>query len=83
MNKEKLEKALDDLFNNYDAFYIDNKYGNNTHKEQFELLSQLKGEKVQNAIGWIKDCYDCYYKDDYKGDETAFAYLRSLINGQI
>lgn len=83
MTKEILEKALNEIINEYDAFLINNKYGNdddNTHKEQFNSLSQLKGDKVKNAIGWIKNCYDCYYKDEYINDEdSAFAYLKEQI----
>lgn len=48
-------------------------------KKQFDLLSTLKGELVENAIAWIKDCYDCYYKNDFENEEgTAFEYLRSI-----
>lgn len=61
MKQEYLE-AVDKLENEYDAFYIGNKYGDGTHKKEFELLANLKGDKVPNALGWIKNCYDCYYK---------------------
>lgn len=83
MNKELLEKALDEIFNEYDAFLINNKYGSaeeNTHREQFEILSQLKGKNVEQALGWIKNCYDCYYKKYYENDEESpFAYLKDRI----
>lgn len=83
MTKAILEKALNEIMNEYDAFLINNKYGkeeDNTHKEQFEILSQLKGERVEQALGWIKNCYDCYYKKDYENDEeSAFAYLKDRI----
>ena len=82
MNKEKLYQALEDLYNEYDAYYITNKYGSaqdNTHKEQFELLSKLQGEKVALALKWIRNCYDCYYKDDYLKDADAFLYLKEVI----
>lgn len=80
MNKEKLEKALNEIIEEYDAYLFCNKYGDeNTHKEQFEILSELEGDKVENAILWIKNCYDAYYKSEYEGDDTAFAYLKQLI----
>lgn len=79
MNKEIYEKALNEIMNSYDAFLMVNKYGDNTHKKQFEILSQLKGEKVNQALGWIKNCYDCHYKNEFENDKnSAFAYLRSL-----
>ncbi len=75
------EEALNRIIDSYDAYYVENKYGKGTHEEEFELLSQLKGDKVSNAIAWIRDCYDCYYKEDYINDDSsAFAYLRSLID---
>lgn len=79
--QEELLKALDEIKENYDAFYIANKYGKNTHKKQFQLLEKhLKGKDVSNALIWIINEYDCYYKNYYiieKG--TAFEYLRNLI----
>ena len=82
MTKEELLKALDEIKESYDAFYIENKYGTNTHQKQFDLLEKkLKGDKLPNALGWIKNCYDCYYKDEYKDESgTAFEYIRNLIN---
>lgn len=79
MNKKI--KALDSIKDSYDAFYIANKYGDNgTHDKEFELLSELKGELVPKALGWIKHQYDCYYKDKYKDESgSAFEYLRNLI----
>lgn len=73
-------KAIDELENNYDAYFMGNRYGNeNTHAKQFELLSKLKGDKVKNALAWIHDCYDCYYKDELEED-NAFNYLRGIVN---
>lgn len=75
------KEAIENLKTEYDAFYIENKYGSGTHKEEFELLSTLKGEKVSNALAWIKDCYDCYYKNELPED-NPFNYLESLITGE-
>ena len=72
------KEAINNLKNEYDAFYVENKYGSGTHKAEFELLSTLKGEKVHSALAWIKDCYDCYYKDEL----NPFDYLESLITGE-
>ena len=82
MKKEELLKALDDIKESYDAFYIENKYGSNTHQKQFDLLEQnVKGDKMPNALGWIKNCYDCYYKNEYEDESgTAFEYIRNQIN---
>ncbi len=82
MNKEELLKALDEIKESYDAYYIENKYGTNTHQRQFDLLEQnVKGDLMQAALGWIKDCYDCYYKDDFKDESgSAFEYIRQQIN---
>lgn len=79
--KENLLKVLDEIKDGYDAFYIENKYGTNTHQKQFDLLEQnVKGDKMPNALGWIKNCYDCYYKDDFKDESgTAFECIRNLI----
>lgn len=71
-------EAINKLKNEYDAFFIGNKYGEGTHNEEFELLSTLKGDKVTNALAWIKDCYDCYYKDELD-DGNPFDYLESLL----
>lgn len=80
MNKEELLNAVNALENEYDAYYIGNKYGvENSHKKEFKLLSNLKGDKVQNALNWIHDCYDCYYKNELEED-NAFNYLRGIIN---
>lgn len=81
MKKEELLKALDEIKESYDAFYIENKYGSNTHQKQFDLLEQnVKGDKMPNALGWIKNCYDCYYKNEYEDESgTAFEYIRNQI----
>lgn len=80
MNKEEYLNAIDELQKNYDAFYFVNKYGSeNTHQKEFELLSNLKGELVGNALAWIRNCYDCYYKDELP-DDNAFNYLRGIVN---
>ena len=76
----KYVKALNNLENEYDAFYFGNKYGDGTHPEEFKILSELKGEYVVNALMWIKHCYDCYYKDEYD-DKSAFTYLRKIAEG--
>ncbi|WP_050636164.1 hypothetical protein [Candidatus Stoquefichus sp. SB1] len=85
MNKEKLLKAVDDLKNEYDAFYMMNRCSwekdENTHAEEFEMLSNIQGDKVQNALAWIHDCYDCYYKDEL-GEDNAFAYLKMVIKDE-
>ena len=71
-------EAINNLKNEYDAYYFGNKYGECTHQKEFDLLSTLKGEKVGQALAWIKDCYDCYYKDELE-EGNAFDYLESLL----
>lgn len=81
--KKSLLKALDEIKDGYDAFFIGNKYddNNNTHKEQFALLSkELNLPLDRGALAWIKYEYDSYYKRDYKDETgTAFEYIRNLI----
>lgn len=84
MNKEELLESVNNLQNEYDAFYMMNGYswekGKNTHAYEFELLSELKGDKVHNALAWIHNCYDHYYKDEIaKDDNNPFNYLREVI----
>lgn len=84
--KEKLLKAIEDLWTSYDAYYFINKYDDlekNTHKEQFELLiNQLEDDEMSmKAINWIKICYDSYYKNEFddEQEDNAFNYLRNKI----
>ncbi len=73
----KYQRAIETLKNEYDAFYFENKYGEGTHPEEFKLLSELEGDLVQNALGWIRDCYDCYYRNELDED-NAFTYLEKI-----
>lgn len=73
----KYVEALNTLMNEYDAYYIENKYGVGTHQREFEILSELKGKFVPDTIGWIKKSYDCYYKND-PDMTSAFRYLKAL-----
>lgn len=82
MMKQEYLDAVDKLENEYDAFYVENKYGDGTHNKEFDLLSKLKGVKVPDALGWIKNCYDCYYKRE-NGPDSPFAYLRQVIESEI
>ena len=77
--KPRYLEAIEKIRNEYDAFYFENKYGENTHKKEFELLSNLKGDKVKNALSWIKDCYDCYYKNEV---HIEFDYLIKCVKNQ-
>lgn len=87
MNKEELLMAVNNLQNEYDAFYMMNRYSwekdENTHAKEFEMLLSLKdkGDTVENALVWIHDCYDCYYKDEL-GIDNAFAYLKMVIENK-
>ena len=80
--KQEYLNAVDKLENEYDAFYFENKYGGGTHSKEFELLKNLKGEKVLNALNWIRNCYDCYYKRE-NGEDSPFEYLRKVINDEV
>lgn len=88
--KQQLLKALDEIKDTYDAFYITNKYDEEnktgTHTKQFDLLSkELELPLDRGALAWIKWEYDCYYKKDYENEEnTPFGYVRNVIrNGGI
>ena len=72
------KEAINNLKNEYDAFFAENNWGEGTHNEEFELLSTLQGKYVKNALAWIKDCYDCWYKDELPED-NPFNYLESLL----
>lgn len=87
--KHDLLKAIDDIQNEYDAYLMLNRHSwgedENTHGKQFKLLmdAKLNGDKVQNALAWIHDCYDCYYKHDIEANEdNPFTYLRNVIEDQ-
>ena len=75
----KYIEAIEKIKNEYDAFYFENKYGKNTHEEEFKILEELKGEKVTNALGWIKAQYDCHYKEEIENEvDNPFDYLEDL-----
>ena len=86
MNKEELLKSVNNLQNEYDAFLMMNRYSwlnKNSHSKEFEILSKLKDTKVKNALAWIHDCYDCYYKDEIAKDkDNPFNYLREVIENE-
>ena len=43
----------------------------------FELLKD--DELSMRALNWIKNAYDCYYKEEIKKEEdNAFNYLKKL-----
>ena len=86
-NKEELLKLVDELENEYDAYFFTNKYGDldnkeNTHAKHFKELKQLNGEKVISALMWIRYCYDCYYKNELD-ENSPFNYLREVIKNGI
>lgn len=75
--------------NEYDAYYLGNRYGKNFDcdlKEDFQKLFELKDifqdDLVENALNWIHDCYDCYYKEDFEDpqDDNPFNHLQGLID---
>jgi len=80
------KEALNEIYNNYDAFYIGNKYGGDeykTHKKEFDILIDFvkNDEMGGRAVSWIMHEYDCYYKNEYadEKDDNAFNYLKKLI----
>lgn len=81
MSKDKYLKVLNEIKEEYDAFYFENKYGTNTHDKQFALLDTLDGQYVHNALAWIRNEYDCYYKNELSND-SPFAYLEGVIYDQ-
>lgn len=81
--ENKYLKALNEIKNEYDAIYFENKYGENTHSEQFKLLEELKdkGQFVPQALAWIKNEYDCFYMNKIiEVKDNPFYYLEQLIN---
>lgn len=83
MDKEL--KALEEIKDKYDAFYITNKYGPGTHEKEFKMLTELvKDDDLgKRALNWIKHQYDCYYKENYIDniEKSAFDYLEEIIKG--
>lgn len=83
--KEEMLKKLNEIKDEYDAYYIENKYGEGTHKEQFQKLREyLKDDGMSmRALNWISYCYDCYYKDDEEYNvenySNPFYYLETKI----
>lgn len=83
--KEDYINAIDDLLNEYDAYYFINKYSEleeNTHGAQLSMLFELlkDDELSMRALNWIKNAYDCYYKEEIKKEEdNAFNYLKKVI----
>ena len=42
-------------------------------------MEELKGEKVTNALAWIKAQYDCHYKEEIENEVgNPFDYLEDL-----
>lgn len=85
MNNCIKNKDLLEIYQEYDAYYFANKYGEeSTHKEQFKRLRELlkDDELSQRALNWISICYDCYYAKEYteKNDNNPFYYLQNKIN---
>jgi len=79
----KYEKAINEIAETYDAFYIENKYGNGggTHQKYFETLKDLipYGDKVENALDWIMNEYDSYDQDIFDTESGPFEYLRRIV----
>ena len=78
-------KDLLKIWESYDAYYLANKYGEETtHKEEFKKLRELlkDDEMSHRALNWISRCYDCYYKNEYeeKNDNNPFYYLQNELN---
>ncbi len=84
--KEEYLKAVDELLEEYDAYYFINKYSDldkNTHGNQFGMLLELlkDDDMCMRALNWIKNAYDCYYKEQVKEDnDNMFNYLKNAIN---
>lgn len=78
----KYLQALEKIKNEYDAYYFENKYGDETHKQEFDLINSILPEKSKGSLSWIKNCYDCYYKDELN-ENSAFAYLEQVIEEEM
>lgn len=83
----KWEEALKDIYESYDAFYISNKYGDGTHKNEFDLLLSVNTEAqyYKKAISWIRTVYDCFYYKNYVDSNgkylegTPFKYIEDVV----
>lgn len=74
----KYLQALEKIKNEYDAYYIENKYGDGTHKEEFDLINSILPDKHKGSLNRIRNCYDCYYKNQLN-ENSAFAYLEQIL----
>ena len=77
-------KDLLEIWKSYDAFYIENKYGTNTHKEEFERLQKLlkDDEYSLQRLDFMLNNYDSYYKNEFdiKNNDNPFYYLQCKLN---
>ena len=87
--KEDYINAIDDLLNEYDAYYFINKYSEleeNTHGTQLSMLFELlkDDELSMRALNWIKNAYDCYYKEEIKKEKVkAFIFLKKFLKKSL
>ena len=82
MNETDYQEAITEIYQSYDAFYIENKYTEDggTHKKEFDVLIEFvkNDERALRIINWIKHHYDCYYKIE-ADNSIEFYYLRNFI----
>ena len=80
----KYKRALYDIINTYDYLNPYDKFGNNTHQTQFDLLATIDERKVKDSLRWIKKGYDCSDEYQYMNIEKipAFKYLEGVIDGK-
>ena len=79
----ELEKSLHSIKEEYDAYFVANKYGTCTHEKEFNLLlNHFKtNEMALRALNWIKNNYDCYYIKE-QDEEGPFYYLEQKLKGE-
>lgn len=70
---QNYRKYIDEIFNNYNAYYQRNRgkdLNHNTHKNQFAYLIELfkSNDKIMKKLIWILRNYDYHWKNEY-GDK--------------
>lgn len=93
MNKDILLKALYNILDSYDAYFMVNKYSDMldyrcTHYNEFKTLyklceiKELNSAYIKRLLMSIRYNYDCYYKNEEACDkESPFLELKNIIEG--
>ncbi len=87
---QNYEKYINEIFNTYNAYRLENRNKNldrNTHKREFSYLIELlrDNSKAIRRLLWIKKNYDYHHQNEYgsKYIENLMNYLKEHAEKQI